>query len=116
MKEEKLIMSKPKIPKEKDLPEGMIVECPKTEQKQMTTGGWRILRSVIDQDKCTHCLVCWISCPDGAISVDESGDMKINLKYCKGCGICAANCPVGAIGRVPELDFDEVTVYRELPY
>jgi len=116
MKEEKLIMSKPKIPKEKQLPEGLIVDCPKTEQEHMTTGGWRILRSVIDQDKCTHCRVCWINCPDAAISVDESGDMKINLRYCKGCGICASNCPVGAISRVPELDFDEVIVYRELPY
>ncbi len=92
------------------------MECPKTEQEQMTTGGWRVLRSVIDNEKCTKCKTCWISCPDAAIQIDEDGYMKINLKYCKGCGICASVCPAGAISRVPELDFDEVIVYRELPY
>jgi len=109
-------MSKPKIPKEKQLPEGGIVDSPKTEQDQMTTGGWRILRSIINEEECTQCRECWILCPDAAISIDKKGNMKINLKYCKGCGICAANCPVGAISRVPELDFDEVTIYRDLPY
>ena len=109
-------MSLPKIPKEKQLPEGMIVDSPKTEQEHMTTGGWRILRSVIDHEKCTKCKTCFISCPDAAIRVDENGEMNIYLKYCKGCGICASVCPVGAIKRVPELDFDEVSVYRELPF
>lgn len=109
-------MSLPKIPKEKQLPEGGIVDCPKSEQEQMTTGGWRILRPVIDQEKCTKCKTCWIFCPDAAIQIDEQNNMKVNLKYCKGCGICASVCPVGAIKRVPELDFDEVSVYRELPF
>ncbi len=109
-------MSLPKIPKEKQLPEGGIVDSPKTEQEHMTTGGWRILRSVTDHEKCTKCKTCWINCPDAAIILDEDGDMKTYLKYCKGCGVCASVCPVGAITRVPELDFDEVSVYRDLPF
>jgi len=116
LKEENQKMSKPKISEKKQLPEGGIVDCPKTEQEKMTTGGWRVLRSVIDEEECTKCRSCWISCPDAAIQIDKDGNMKINLKYCKGCGICATVCPVGAIKRVPELDFDEVIVYRELPY
>lgn len=109
-------MSLPKIPKEKQLPEGGIVDSPKTEQEHMTTGGWRVLRSVIDHEKCTKCKECWINCPDASIQVDENGDFNIWLKYCKGCGICASVCPVGAIKRVPELDFEEVSVYRDLPF
>jgi len=109
-------MSLPNIPKEKQLPEGCIVDSPTTEQDHMTTGGWRVLRSVIDYGKCTKCKTCWISCPDAAIKVEENGDVNINLKYCKGCGICASVCPVGAIARIPELDFEDVSVYRELPF
>jgi pyruvate ferredoxin oxidoreductase delta subunit/oxalate oxidoreductase subunit delta len=103
-----------RIPKEKLLPEAGIVKAPSPngEQDSMITGCWRVLRSVIDQEKCTKCKTCWIFCPDQSIQVTEEG-LMVNLKYCKGCGICADVCPVGAIDRVPELDFDGGVVRLE---
>jgi len=66
------------------------------------TGDWRALRPVIDQNKCTKCLICWLFCPD---MYDYMGWRKVsvNYDYCKGCGICAHECPVKAISMVPEV-------------
>ena len=103
-----------KIPKEKLLPEAGIVKAPSPngEQEAMITGCWRVLRPVIDHEKCTMCRSCWIFCPDQAIEISEE-KMTVKLKYCKGCGICATVCPVGAIERVAELDFDDGGVWLE---
>jgi len=103
-----------KIPKEKLLPEAGIVKAPapNSEQDNMITGSWRVLRPVIDSEECTMCYMCWIACPDGCIQIGED-EMKVNLKYCKGCGLCSAVCPVDAIARVPELDFEGGVVFQE---
>jgi len=103
-----------KIAKEKLLPEAGIVKAPSPngEQESMITGCWRVLRPVIDHEKCTMCRSCWIFCPDQAIEV-KGEEMTVKLKYCKGCGICANVCPVGAIERVPELDFEGGVVRLE---
>ncbi len=95
-----------KISKKKKLPFGGIVPAPKpnTEQEGMITGNWRVLRSIIDHEKCTLCRNCWINCPDGCIKIGEE-QYSINLKYCKGCRICASVCPSDAISRVPEINF-----------
>jgi len=65
------------------------------------TGDWRAFRPIIDDEKCTRCLLCWIYCPDGAIIRGEKS-VKVNYEYCKGCGICANECPVKAIKMVEE--------------
>jgi pyruvate ferredoxin oxidoreductase delta subunit len=65
------------------------------------TGSWRIFRPVLDEAKCTRCLLCWIYCPEP--SIDRLKDrVEINYDFCKGCGICAAECPVKAIQMVEE--------------
>jgi len=61
------------------------------------TGSWRIFRPEIDYSKCTHCTLCWIYCPDAAISRQCDDSPKIDYEYCKGCGICANECPTKAI-------------------
>ncbi|HDO20941.1 MAG: 4Fe-4S binding protein [archaeon GB-1867-097] len=68
------------------------------------TGIWRSFKPIIDQEKCKHCLMCWLYCPEGAIERigEDKLTVKINYDYCKGCGICADICPFKAITMVRE--------------
>ena len=66
------------------------------------TGTWRSLRPLIDRGKCNYCISCWVYCPDGAVIVEDSKVIGIDLKHCKGCSICAAECPQKAITMVEE--------------
>lgn len=66
------------------------------------TGFWRVFKPIIDKNRCKKCLLCWLYCPEAAITVDEKGYPTINYDYCKGCGICANECPVKAIRMVEE--------------
>lgn len=65
------------------------------------TGGWRVLRPIIDHNKCVKCLLCWLYCPELCIHWD-GGKVSIDYDFCKGCGICAHECPVKAINMKPE--------------
>jgi len=67
-----------------------------------TTGNWRVEKPVIDYNKCVKCLICWLYCPEPAITRESSGAVKVDYDYCKGCGICAEECPVKCIAMVPE--------------
>ncbi len=65
------------------------------------TGSWRTFKPIIDESKCTKCLLCWIYCPEP--SIDRAGEcVKINYDFCKGCGLCASECPTKAIKMVEE--------------
>lgn len=88
-----------------ELPFAGTVPSPKTENDVMITGHWRIVRPVVEPEKCTQCLTCWLACPDACLKPSADGAIEIDLKYCKGCGICTHVCPVGAITNVPELEF-----------
>lgn len=66
------------------------------------TGNWRALKPVLDQGKCTKCLLCWVYCPEPAIARKEDDSVEIYYDYCKGCGICAHECPVKAITMIEE--------------
>ena len=70
------------------------------------TGSWRTMRPIRDEEKCIHCLRCWIYCPDSAILVEDGKVVGIDLDHCKGCGICAHECPskVQAITMVLETE------------
>ena len=79
------------------LPAGGIVEAGTA--NDFITGDWRSERPIWHKDKCIHCLICWISCPDSSILVapDEKKTTVmagIDYDHCKGCGICAQECPV----------------------
>ena len=73
------------------------------------TGSWRTFRPVKDDEKCTHCLRCWIFCPDSAIIVEDGEVVGIDLEHCKGCGICEQVCPpkIHAIEMVKESEFED---------
>ena len=97
----------------RDLPPGgMIVEPGNSVARR--TGDWRVFKPVIDQDRCTRCLICWMYCPDGVIGIIDkpyktssgrvwSFSLYIDYDYCKGCGICAEECPLKAIELVEEV-------------
>lgn len=67
------------------------------------SSGMRTFRPVIDQDKCKHCLRCFLVCPDGAIDKSEP-NLEVDYDYCKGCGICNKACAFGAITMIKEVD------------
>ena len=49
-------------------------------------------------NRCNRCLICYISCPDLAISFDmDPFLLKIDHAICKRCGICIEECPRSAI-------------------
>lgn len=90
----------------KDIPiGGVIADAGNSEEYE--TGGWRSRRPVMDMEKCTHCMLCWVYCPDGSIMTDDGKIEGIDLAHCKGCGICAHECPRDAITMVNEADVKE---------
>ena len=59
----------------------------------------------VDADRCTMCLACVGSCPEGAILDNaERPQLRFIETKCVQCGICASTCPEHAIALVPQLD------------
>lgn len=87
----------------KEIPIGGVVTEPGS-SVEYETGTWRSFRPVVDQEKCTRCMFCWVYCPDGIVRLKDE-KIEIDLKYCKGCGICAEECPRKAIEMVEEFKF-----------
>jgi len=85
-----------------ELPAGGVIAEPGT-SAEYETGAWRTHYPLIDLQKCTHCLLCWVMCPDTAVRVKEGKVIGFDLRHCKGCGICATECPpkVKAITMTP---------------
>ena len=64
------------------------------------TASWRSIRPIIDETKCTRCMLCWKFCPEPAIFPLDPPE--IDYDYCKGCGICINVCPADAISSEKE--------------
>lgn len=81
--------------------------------------GWRNARPIVDAEKCTSCMQCYLQCPDGCVippdragrpgRPDEragrsrpAGAVSIDLDFCKGCGICVRACRFDALHMTPE--------------
>lgn len=82
---------------------GIILEHGNSEK--FNTGEWRSKRPIHDKEKCKHCMMCVLPCPDNAI-IHNLEDKMLGIDYskCKGCGVCAKVCPFNAIYMVPETD------------
>ena len=81
-------------------PGGIVV---RVEEERPRTGDWRTgLRPEADLAKCVDCLLCWLYCPDSAITLDGTHFTGFDLEVCKGCELCSVVCPTGAIEMVAE--------------
>lgn len=67
------------------------------------TGDWRAYKPLRDQGKCVKCLICWVYCPDAAVTIREDGSLGFDYDFCKGCGICFKECPREAITMIEEV-------------
>ncbi|NLB35601.1 MAG: 4Fe-4S binding protein [Elusimicrobia bacterium] len=51
-----------------------------------------------DEEKCTHCGVCDLICPSGALSiVGERRELVFEADKCIACELCLEACPPGAM-------------------
>lgn len=92
-------------------PIGGVIPCPgNTITNNLTTSRAGYM-PVFDDQKCIHCGLCDIVCPDycivweaqGAEPVPESTRMRgIDYNFCKGCQRCVETCPTGALTREEE--------------
>ncbi len=64
---------------------------------QVIRKGWNLFKPIIDYDKCTKCRICFVYCPDSAITIDKQNFPQVNYNFCKSCNICYTECPVNAI-------------------
>ena len=68
--------------------------------KRCPAGGCKkLLRFVIDPEKCKGCTLCARKCPVGAISGAVKEPHKIDPAKCIKCGVCKDNCKFGAISK-----------------
>ncbi len=66
-----------------------------------------LIRAKPNDERCAKCYKCIEACPYSAISVNEKGNLVVDLINCRGCGTCAALCPSKAI---------ELTYFRDDQY
>ncbi len=84
------------------MPEGGVIFSPGNSAER-ETGSWRVKRPVVEMDRCTHCMICWMFCADSAIDAAEGKFLGFDLAHCKVCGICAVECPAKCIDMIEEL-------------
>jgi 2-oxoacid:acceptor oxidoreductase delta subunit (pyruvate/2-ketoisovalerate family) len=64
--------------------------------RERRTGSWRQFRPVLEKEKCNRCWLCFVSCPEAAIALDDEEYPRVELDVCKGCLLCAHECPTHA--------------------
>lgn len=52
----------------------------------------KLIKAIIDEERCSKCGLCVEACPYRAISYKENGVPVVNEILCKGCGTCVSKC------------------------
>lgn len=60
------------------------------------TGNWRQFRPVLAKSDCNRCWICFVWCPEAAITLDDNEYPMVDYDVCKGCLLCAHECPTHA--------------------
>lgn len=60
------------------------------------TGNWRQFRPLLHAERCTRCWICFVRCPEAAISLDAQDYPIVDYDVCKGCLLCVHECPTHA--------------------
>ena len=67
----------------------------------MITAAFLIVRTRFQTKKCTGCVACASSCPTGALTYEDSGNVRAftsDDSRCIHCGACVRDCPESAVG------------------
>jgi pyruvate ferredoxin oxidoreductase gamma subunit len=67
------------------------------------TGSWRQFRPVLHPERCTRCWVCFVRCPEAAITLDCDNYPVVDYNVCKGCLLCVHECPTHAFSAEKEV-------------
>jgi NAD-dependent dihydropyrimidine dehydrogenase PreA subunit len=58
---------------------------------------WKMVKIVIDNDKCTGCSTCVDTCPVGVFEVKDGKSVAVKPEECLVCRACEVQCPESAI-------------------